>query len=187
VRGRRGLTSPHDVLKPIRSRPFRLPNVLGVRRPRRPRRARTRLCRARDDRRCQGWSSPRRVSAELARPSRQGPRRSVATRSSAEGRGTGIRWGDPRPLIVHRVRLARWPRVRRWGRPSSAVTIVSPLPRAKVADSSRESSFGIGMGVLLVCDFSGSFGHWIAGETTPRMKSTSSGRSAAASASRRPA
>src|SRR4029450_7436767 len=27
-----GLTSPHDVLKPIRSRPFRLPNVLGVRR-----------------------------------------------------------------------------------------------------------------------------------------------------------
>jgi hypothetical protein len=50
-----------------------------------------------------------------------------------------------------------------------------------------ESSFGIGMGVLLVSDSSGSFGHWIAGETTPRMKSTSSGRSAAASASRSPA
>jgi hypothetical protein len=73
------------------------------------------------------------------------------------------------------------------GRPSSAVTMVCPLPRATAAESCRESSFGIGMGVLLVCDFSGSFGHCIAGVTTPRMKSTSSGRSAAASASRSPA
>ena len=40
-------TNPQNVLKPIHLRVFRLPHVLGLCRPRRSRRARTHLCRAR--------------------------------------------------------------------------------------------------------------------------------------------
>lgn len=69
-----------------------------------------------------------------------------------------------------------------FGQPSP-VAMALPLPRFTAA----ESSLRMGVDVLLVSDFNSSAGHWISGETMPRMKSTSPGRKAAASASRSPA
>ena len=116
-RGRRRTHQPAGRPQADPLAPFRLPHVVGLRRPRRPRHARTRPCLARGVRRCRGWSSPRRASAAPAQPSRRGRRRSAATRSSGEGRGTGTGRVDPRPWLVRRVQLARWPRARRWGVP----------------------------------------------------------------------
>ncbi len=45
----------------------------------------------------------------------------------------------------------------------------------------------MGTGVREVSDVSGSAGYWIAGETTPRMKSTSATRSATTALVRSPA
>jgi hypothetical protein len=48
------------------------------------------------------------------------------------------------------------------GRPISLATIVAAPPEATAADSGSDGSSGIGIGVLLISDFSGAAGHWIA-------------------------
>src|SRR5674536_405363 len=72
------------------------------------------------------------------------------------------------------------------GRPIASVTMVCPLPRATAADSTKVNGHGIGTGVRRASDFNGSAGYWVTGVTMTRKKSTSPGRSAAASATRSP-
>ena len=83
------------------------------------------------------------------------------------------------------TRASRMARSMTHGAPPA--TIISPPNSATDADRSNVSSRGIGMGAALPSVLSGLSGHCRSGVTTPRVKSTSVVRSAAASDTRSPA
>jgi hypothetical protein len=73
------------------------------------------------------------------------------------------------------------------GRPKAPTTRAGLPHSAGTRFSSSAITYGIGMGVFDISVFNGSDGSWIVGLMTPRMKSTSTTRSAAIAATRKPA
>ncbi len=146
----------------------------------------SRLCRATCARPRRAWSAPSCGAYGPERSSRHNRCRSAGTRDGASSSESEARL--PRRTLSTARSMIQGPT----SLPLPLVTSVGPVNCCTEEDSINVSSRGIGTGALLPLVFNAAdqpcpWDHCTFGNTTPRVKSTSSIRSATASDTRRPA